>query len=236
MAFDVRPLAIVTGASSGIGLELGHCCAEQGMDLVIAADEPQIEEAAAELRQHGVDVDWVQADLSAAQGVERLCAATRGRSVDCLLANAGHGLGGAFLDQAFEQVEHVIDTNVTGTLRLVQKVGRVMRKRGRGRILITGSIAGYIPGSFTAVYDGTKAFIDSFAAALRSELKHTAVTVTCLLPGPTETAFFERVGMRDTRVDRQRKDDPAEVARIGFDAMMKGEADVVSASRTSSRR
>jgi uncharacterized protein len=228
MAYGARPLAIVTGASSGIGRELAHCCAEQGMDLLIAADEPQIEDAAAALRQHGVDVDWVQGDLATPQGVDRLCDATYGRSVDYLLANAGHGLGGAFLDQPFEQSEHVIATNVTGTIRLVHKVGRVMRERGRGRILITGSIAGYIPGSFSAVYNGTKAFLDSFAAALRNELKHTEITVTCLMPGPTETEFFERAGMLDTRVGRQRKDSAADVARVGFEAMMKGEADVVS--------
>jgi len=228
MTSDARPLAIVTGASSGIGLELAHCCAEQGMDLLIAADEPQIEDSAAALRQHGVDVEWVQGDLATPLGVDRLCDATYGRSVDYLLANAGHGLGGAFLDQPFEQSEHVIATNVTGTIRLVHKVGRVMRERGRGRILITGSIAGYIPGSFSAVYNGTKAFVDSFAAALRNELKHTEITVTCLMPGPTETEFFERAGMLDTKVGRQKKDSAADVARVGFEAMMKGEADVVS--------
>jgi short-subunit dehydrogenase len=226
MALDARPLAIVTGASSGIGLELARCCAEQGMDLLIAADEPQIEDAAAALRQHGVDVEWVQGDLATPLGVDRLCEATHGRSVDYLLANAGHGLGGAFLDQPFEQSEHVIDTNVTGTLRLVHKVGRVMRERGRGRILITGSIAGYIPGSFSAVYNGTKAFIDSFAFALRNELKDTGVTVTCLMPGATETEFFQRADMLDTKVGTEKKSDPAEVARAGFDAMMKGEGDV----------
>ena len=228
MSSDARPLAIVTGASSGIGLELARCCAEEAMDLLIAADEPQIEDAAAALRQHGVDVDWVQADLATAQGVDRLCEATYGRSVDYLLANAGHGLGGAFLDQPFEQAEHVIETNVTGTIRLVHNVGRLMRERGRGRILITGSIAGYIPGSFTAVYNGTKAFIDSFAAALRNELKYTELTVTCLMPGPTETEFFERAGMLDTKVGRQKKDSAVDVARAGFEAMMNGEADVVT--------
>jgi short-subunit dehydrogenase len=221
-------LAIVTGASSGIGLELAHCCAEQGMDLLIAADEPQIEDAAAALRQHGVDVEWMQADLATPQGVDRLCDATYGQSVDYLLANAGHGLGGAFLDQPFEQSEHVIATNVTGTIRLVHNIGRVMRESGHGRILITGSIAGYIPGSFSAVYNGTKAFIDSFAAALRNELKHTEITVTCLMPGPTETEFFERAGMLDTKMGRRKKDSATDVARVGFEAMMKGEADVVS--------
>jgi short-subunit dehydrogenase len=148
--------------------------------------------------------------------------------VDALLANAGHGLGHAFLDQDFNEARHVIDTNITGTIHLIQKVGRDMRSRGKGRILITGSIAGFMPGSFSAVYNGTKAFINSFSFALRNELKDTGVTVTCLMPGATETEFFERAGEMDTKVGTQEKDDPADVARDGFEAMMKGEGDVVS--------
>jgi short-subunit dehydrogenase len=170
MATQSRPLAIVTGASSGIGLELAACCAKHGFDLVIAADEPAIEAAASNLRTLGVAVDAVQCDLATLEGVETLCAATRGRPVAALLANAGRGLGHAFLDQQFEQVRHVIDTNVTGTLYLIHKVGREMRARGEGRILITGSIAGFMPGTFQAVYNGTKALLDSFSFALRAEL------------------------------------------------------------------
>ncbi|HEY9464945.1 MAG TPA: SDR family NAD(P)-dependent oxidoreductase, partial [Vicinamibacterales bacterium] len=150
------------------------------------------------------------------------------RPVDALLANAGHGLGHAFLDQDFEDARHVIDTNITGTIYLVQLVGRTMRSRGKGRILLTGSIAGFMPGTYTAVYNGTKAFIDSFSFALRAELKDTGVTVTCLMPGATETDFFERADMLDTKVGQDPKDDPADVARVGFDAMMRGDGDVVS--------
>jgi short-subunit dehydrogenase len=228
MASEGRPFAIVTGGSSGIGFELAHCCAQHGFDLLIAADEPQIEEAAENLRRLGTEVEAVEVDLATQEGVERLVVATRGRPVDALLANAGHGLGGAFLDQDFEEVEHVVDTNITGTIRLIQEIGREMRNRGQGRILITGSLAGFMPGSFTAVYNGTKAFIDSFSYALRRELKDTGVTVTCLMPGATETEFFGRAGMMDTKIAQQEKDDPADVARVGFDAMMKGEAEVVS--------
>jgi short-subunit dehydrogenase len=148
--------------------------------------------------------------------------------VDALLANAGHGLGRAFLDQDFEEARHVIDTNVTGTVYLIQKVGRDMRARNKGRILITGSIAGFMPGSFQAVYNGTKAFVDSFSFALRNGLKETEITVTCLMPGATDTEFFERADMLDTKVGTQEKDDPAKVARDGFDAMLAGEGDVVS--------
>ena len=136
--------------------------------------------------------------------------------------------GKAFLDQDFEDVRHVVDTNVTGTIYLIQKVGRDMRARGNGRVLITGSIAGFMPGTYQAVYNATKAFLDSFSFALRHELMDSGVSVTCLMPGATETEFFERADMMDTKVGTSKKDDPADVAETGFKAMMKGEGDVVS--------
>ena len=227
MASDTRPLAIVTGASTGIGYELAKQCAQNGFHLLIAADQAKVHNAAQDFRALGAAVDAVETDLATIEGVDRLCAAAK-RPVDALLANAGHGLGHAFLDQDFKDVRHVIDTNVTGTLYLIHKVGRDMRARGKGRILITGSVGGFVPGSFQAVYNATKAFIDSFSFAFRNELKDTGVTVTCLMPGPTETEFFERAGMTDTKVGQSEKDDPAEVARTGFEAMMRGEGDVVS--------
>lgn len=223
-----RPLAVVTGASSGIGRELAMVCATRGFDLIIAADDPAIDDAAESLRGTGATVDVVEGDLANLDDVDLLYDTIGGRPVDALLANAGHGLGGAFLEQDFADVEHVIDTNITGTIYLIQRVGRDMRARGEGRILVTGSIAGYMPGTFSAVYNGTKAFIDSFAIALRAELKGTDVTVTCLMPGATETEFFERAGMADTKVAQEETDDPADVALVGFEAMMRGDADVVS--------
>ncbi len=223
----VRPLAVVTGASSGIGLELAKECARHGYDLVIAADTPFIG-VMDELRALGANVEAVQVDLATEQGVDTLYETLQGRTVDALLANAGHGLGKGFLDQDFDRVRHVIDTNITGTIYLIQKIARDMRARRRGRILITGSIAGFMPGSFQAVYNGSKAFIDSFSYALRNELKETGITVTLLMPGPTETEFFERADLTDTKVGQDEKDDPVQVARDGFDAMMRGDADVVS--------
>jgi uncharacterized protein len=222
-----KPLAVVTGASSGIGYELAKLCVENGYDLVVAADTP-INEAAQEFRNMGAQVDALETDLATLEGVEQLYAAIKGRPVDALLANAGHGLGHAFLDQDFKDVRHVIDTNITGTVYLIQKVGRDMRARNQGRILITGSVAGFLPGTFNAVYNGTKAFIDSFSFALRNELKDTNITVTCLMPGATETEFFARAGMTNTKIGTSEKDDPAQVARDGFEAMMNGEGDVVS--------
>jgi short-subunit dehydrogenase len=223
-----RPLAVVTGASSGIGYELARCCAENGFDLVVAADEPAIAEAANKLSKTGAVVEPVEADLATLEGVDRLYAMIAGRPVAALLANAGQGLGKAFLDQEFERVRRVIDTNITGTVYLLQKVGREMRQRGEGRILITGSIAGLMPGTFQAVYNGTKAFLDSFSYALRAELKESGVTVTCLMPGATETDFFERADMLDTKVGTDKKQPPSEVAKAGFDAMMKGDGEVVA--------
>ena len=228
MPETAKPLAIVTGASTGIGYELAKLCAQNGYDLLIAADQPAIHDAAKDFQALGAKVDAVEADLATMEGVDRLYAAANGRPVGALLANAGHGLGHAFLDQDFSEARHVIDTNITGTIYLIQKVGRDMRARNEGRILITGSIAGFMPGTFQAVYNGTKAFIDSFSFALRNELKDTGVTVTCLMPGATDTEFFERAGMEDTQIGQDKKDDPAYVAKIGFDAMMKGEGDVVS--------
>jgi short-subunit dehydrogenase len=224
-----RPLAVVTGASSGIGHELARLAARDGHDLVIAADQGPLEEVAAELRKLGAEVVPVEADLSTSFGVDKVMLALDGRPVELLIANAGHGLGHGFLDKPFSESRHVIDTNISGTLDLLHRVVKGMRQRGRGRLLITGSIAGLMPGSFQAVYNGTKAFIDSFAYALRNELKDSGVTVTCLMPGPTDTHFFERADMLDTKVGADDdKAAPADVAREGYEAMKKGNDHVVA--------
>ncbi len=162
MAQDSRPLALVTGASTGIGYELAKCCAENGFDLLIAADEPEIARAAENFRKFGATVEAVQADLATVTGVDLLYGALQrlGRPVDALLANAGRGLGKAFLDQDFDDIMRVVNTNITGTIYLLHKVGRDMRARGKGRILITGSIAGFMPGTYQAAYNATKAFLD----------------------------------------------------------------------------
>jgi uncharacterized protein len=222
-------LAIVTGASTGIGYELARQCLGHGFDIVIVADEPAIRDAQTQLEsEFGRGVEALEADLATAKGVEALVSCIGRRPVAALLANAGRGLGKAFLDQEFEQVRHVIDTNVVGTIDLIQQIGRQMRQRGKGRILVTGSIAGFMPGSYQAVYSATKAFIDSFTLALRNELKDTGVTVTCLVPGATDTEFFARANMLDTKVGLEKKADAADVAELGFNAMMEGEADIIT--------
>jgi uncharacterized protein len=228
-----RSLAVVTGASSGIGLELAKQFAENDFDLVIAAEDAELAGAAEQLRGMGAEVDAVQVDLARPEGVEelqrRIVAA--GRPVDAVALNAGVGAGGAFAtDTALEDELRLIDLNVRSTVHLAKYVVRDMVARDEGRILFTSSIASTMPGSFQAVYNASKSFVQSFALALRNELKDTGVTVTSLMPGPTDTEFFERADMLDTKVGAGDKDDPADVARDGFEALMAGKERVVSAS------
>lgn len=222
--------AIVTGASTGIGLELAELAARNGYDLLVVADEPLIHAAGADFKRHGGEVISIEADLGTLQGVDALLAATNGRRVDLICANAGRGLGHGFLEQDVSDWRRVIDTNITGTIYLLQHVLREMVAHDDGKVLITGSIAGFIPGSFHAVYNGTKAFIDSFADAIRNEIKEAkGVTVTTLMPGPVETEFFSRADMLDTSVGASdSKSEPADVARDGWEALMRGEAHIVS--------
>jgi short-subunit dehydrogenase len=222
--------AIITGASTGIGFELATLAAQNGYDILVVADEPLIDAAAADFKQFGTDVQSVQADLSTIDGVDQLLAAAGGRQIDVLCANAGHGLGHAFLDQDLAAWRKVVDLNVIGTAYTLQKVLKQMVARNDGKVLVTGSIAGYIPGSFQAVYNGTKAFVDSFVAALQNEIKDAdGVTLTNLMPGPVETEFFARGDMLDTSVGASdTKSDPADVAKDGWDALMAGKASIVS--------
>jgi short-subunit dehydrogenase len=221
--------AIITGASSGIGAELAKLAAQDGYDLLVVADTPFVD-ASAGLQGSGVSVETLETDLATIEGVDRLLEATGGRQIDLLCANAGHGLGRAFLDQDVAEWRHVIDTNITGTVYLLQKVLKPMVARDAGKVLVTGSIAGFIPGSFQAVYNGTKAFVDNFTDAIRNEIKEAkGVTLTTLMPGPVETEFFERGDMMDTSVGvNPNKSDPADVARDGWDALMSGKASIVS--------
>jgi len=223
-------LAIITGASTGIGFELATLAAKDGYDIIVVADEALIEAAAADFEQFGTQVQSVEADLATLEGVDTLLAATQGRPIDLLAANAGTGTGGAFLDQDVTMWRHSVDTNITGTVYLLQKVLNQMVARGEGKVLVTGSIAGYIPGAFNAIYNATKAFIDNFTEALRNELKDVeGVSLTTLMPGATDTEFFARAGMLDTKVGQdEHKADPAKVAKDGWDALMAGKGHIVS--------
>jgi uncharacterized protein len=228
-----RPLAVVTGASSGIGYELAKQFAEAAFDLVVAAEDYELNAAARELESLGATVSAVQVDLASEEGVDELWrqVGELGRPVDALALNAGIGAGGAFAtDTDLRDELKLIDLNVRSTVQLAKYALRDMVERGGGRVLFTSSIASTMPGSFQAVYNASKSFVQSFALALREELKDTGVTVTSLMPGPTETEFFERADMLDTKVGTSDKDDPAEVARAGFEALMADKERVVAAS------
>jgi uncharacterized protein len=227
------PLAVITGASSGIGLALARQCAEHGFDLVIAADDRHVRGAADELHAAGAEqVLALEADLATEHGVQQLDEAVHGtgRPVDALLLNAGVGTGGAFTDVPLEQDLRVIDLNVRSVVHLAKLIVPRMVQRGEGRVLVTASIAAGLPGPFQSTYNASKSFDLSFALALREELKDSGVTVTALLPGPTDTPFFAHNGMDDTRIASGPKDDPDDVAADGFKAMMNGDERVVSSS------
>jgi len=226
-----RQLAVVTGASSGIGFELAKVFAGEGFDLLIAAEDAELLGALEELKESGANVEAHRADLATEAGVIELYRHIQntGRPVDALALNAGIGAGGAFATETELADElKLIDLNVRSTVHLCKLVVADMAERDQGRILFTSSIASTMPGPFQAVYNASKSFVQSFALALRNELKDTDVGVTSLMPGTTETEFFERAGMEDTEVGAGEKDDPAEVARQGFDALMADKERVVA--------
>jgi uncharacterized protein len=229
---DTRSFAMVTGASSGIGLELARQFAAHDFDLLICAENEGVEAAAEGLRTGGAEVRCVRTDLRTKAGVEELYATVleAARPLDAAALNAGIGRGGPFLEADLEEELDVIRLNVTSTVHLSQLLLRDMVARDRGRMLITSSIASTMPGTFHAVYNASKSFLQSFAEALQNELKDTSVTITSLMPGPTDTDFFHRAKMDDTRVASGKKEDPSLVARQGFEALMAGKAKVVGGS------
>ncbi|MCG8923408.1 SDR family oxidoreductase [Lentzea sp. CC55] len=231
----MNALAVVTGASSGIGYELAKVFADNGFDVVVVAEDERIEEAAAQLglRSGGVRVEPVLADLRLFEGVESLVARLRamGRPVDALVINAGVGVGGDFVrDTALGDNLEIVDLNVRSAVHLAHRLIGDMVDRKEGKVLFTSSIAATAPGPFHSVYAASKAFLASFAQSLREELRDTGVSVTSLMPGPTDTEFFDRAGMQDTKVATGDKDDPAQVAQQGFEALMKGDDHVVAGS------
>ncbi|MEV6846990.1 SDR family NAD(P)-dependent oxidoreductase [Actinoplanes sp. NPDC051411] len=234
MTTPTNEFAVVTGASSGIGFELARQFAEHGYDLLIAAEDDAIEQAAAGLRRDGRNkVIAVRVDLATYEGVEKLYAAIleTGRDVDALALNAGRGIGGGFVDGTELADElNVIAVNVTSTVHLAKRVIPGMVHRDAGRVLFTSSIASTMPGTYQAVYNASKSFVQSFTEALRAELNDSNVSITSLMPGPTDTNFFHRAEMDDTRVGAGKKDDPAQVAKQGFEALMKDREKVVAGS------
>jgi short-subunit dehydrogenase len=223
----------VTGASSGIGRELAKQFAENGFDLLITAEDGALESAAAELRTTGAAVTTVTADLRNYDEVEKLYQAimATGRPLDAVALNAGVGKGGAFLETELADELDIVELNVSSTVHLAKRVLHDMAERNTGKVLITSSIASTMPGPYQAIYNASKSFLQSFAEALQQELKDTGISVTSLMPGPTETNFFARAGLaRNTLMGKSPKDDPADVARQGFEALMAGKNRVVASS------
>jgi short-subunit dehydrogenase len=227
-------LAVVTGASTGIGRALAREFVEHGFDVVVAADEPEIQRAAEQLRESGRHVVAVEVDLSTSEGVQTLFDRVREqeRPVAAAALNAGIGVNGRFDQTSLEDDLRLVDLNVRSTVHLAKLLVRQMVARGEGRLLVTSSIAAVAPGPYHATYAASKAFVHSFAEGIREELKDTGVTVTSLMPGPTDTEFFSRADMDDdTRIGRMKgKDDADEVAKDGFDALMSGRSSVVAGS------
>lgn len=222
--------AVVTGASSGIGLELARVFAAEGHDVLVVAEDADIESVPGELIAHGQHAEALRVDLSTADGVDELRdrIAAIGRPVDAIALNAGVAVGGgSFLDTPLDEHLRMIELDVKGVVHLAHHVASDMVRRGEGRILVTSSVAGLLPGPYYATYAASKSFVQSFSEALREELKDKGVTVTALQPGPTDTEFFDRAGMDETRAGQGPKDDPADVARAGYDALQNGDDHVV---------
>ena len=226
-----RKFAVVTGASSGIGFALAQQCVENGFDVMICA-ERNIDEASSKLKADGSNIYPIEQDLSRPEGCEALYQAIvdSGRPVDALLLNAGVGVGGPFLETSLEKELQMIALNCGHTVHLAKRVCTEMVKVGQGKVLVTGSVVSTSPSPYQAVYGATKAFVMSFAEALREELKSTGVSVTTLQPGATDTNFFNRAELNDTKVGQAEKDSPVEVAKMGFEAMMDGKDSVLGGS------
>ncbi|HWJ63039.1 MAG TPA: SDR family NAD(P)-dependent oxidoreductase [Acidimicrobiales bacterium] len=226
-----RPLALVTGASSGIGLALADELAQRGYDLVIAADEPQIDAAADAIAVRGGDVQPVQIDLATEEGVRQLAEEVVGRdALEVVCLNAGIGVRGEFIATDLAEHLRVVDLNVRGVVLLAGLVLPPMAARGHGRLLITSSIAAEMAGPQLSTYNASKTFLLSFAEALHQELEARDVAVTALMPGGTDTRFFERAHMEDSKLAQEDKDDPADVAADAVDALLAGDAKVIPGS------
>jgi short-subunit dehydrogenase len=227
-------LAVVTGASSGIGFNLAKVFAENGFDLVINSNSARLEKVEQDLSSLGVEALAVEADLVTYEGVDEFWDAVKavGRPVDAAAINAGVGVGGLFAENDLDTEINIIRLNVESTVHLAKHVVQHMLPRRQGKILITSSIAGEMVAPREAVYAASKAFDLSFAKSLRAELEDKGITVTALQPGPTDTNFFHRAGMDDTKLgqEKDKQSDAYDVAKQGFDALMKGEKHVYAAN------
>jgi len=227
-----KQFAVVTGASSGIGYELARQFAEHDFDVLVVAEDEGITSAAERLSSRDGSVESLRADLATHEGNDKVYEYIRssGRPLDAIAINAGVGVAGPFAETDLSAQMNLIDLNVMSPVHLTHRVLKDMLSRRAGRILYTSSIAATMPGPFAATYNASKAFLKSFAEAIRNEVKDTGVVITVLMPGATDTNFFRRAGNEDTKLGAGEKDDPAEVAREGFEALMDGKDHVVAGS------
>jgi hypothetical protein len=230
-----RQTALITGASAGIGRELARIHAARGGDVILVARrEAALNDLKSELEsRHGVTAHVFAADLGSADGAHALYDAVTGQGlgIDILINNAGFSHHGIFHELDLARAQAIVDLNVTSLMVLTRLVLPDMVARGSGRILNVGSTAGMIPGPLQATYHASKAFVNSFSQALANEVEGTGVTVSLLAPGPVATEFFERADMADMKGAQQGVARAEDVARAGYDAMMRGELVAISDRR-----
>ena len=223
--------ALITGATSGIGLELARIFAHEGYELILVARSAEdLQHCAAELREEGVRVHVLPVNLSLADAAEEVYAWTLAKEilVDVLVNDAGQGEFGSFLDTDLGRHLEIIQLNLVSLTALTHLFGREMVVRGGGRILQLASITSKMPSPLLAVYGATKAYVYSLSQALANEWKDTGVTVTALLPGATDTGFFGNAGDAAWEEHRDGLADASRVARDGYEALMAGKSHVVS--------
>jgi len=227
-----RPLALITGASSGIGYELARQFAQDGYDLILTATtQAGLDSAVAELTRDGVQISTVVADLTDYQGVEAVYAAVRGahRPLAAAALNAGVGLGGYFVNGTdLDREIKMIQLNTVSQVHLTKRLLPDMVAQGAGKLLFTASISGTMPTPYEAVYGATKAFVVSFAEAVKSEVKDSGVTVTLLMPGQVDTNFWPRADMLTNKLGVGEKASPAKVAEEGYQALKEGKDRIVA--------
>lgn len=229
-----KSFAVITGASSGIGFELARQFGQNGFELLIASASDDIFEAQNELEEEGIIVEAIKVNLATYAGVENLVQGIKnyGKTPEAIVINAGVGVGGKFTETNLREEINLINLNIVSPVHLTKRVLPLLLEHEHGKILFTSSIASQMPSPFEAVYGASKAFLTSFADSIRNELKDSNITITVLMPGATNTNFFHRAHMDDTKAGSEMKyqNDPYEVARQGFEALMKGKDHIFSES------
>ncbi len=233
---NTNKYVLITGATSGIGYELAKLFAKDHFNLIIVArDQNELRTTATELEKSGIKVVTIAKDLFLPEAPKQIYEEIQkaGIQVHILVNNAGHGLYGEFVNTELEMETKIIQLNVTSLVSLTKFFIKDMIRRGEGKILNTSSIASKTPGPWQSVYHGTKAFVQSFTEALRVEVKEKGITVTALLPGVTDTDFFNKAKMQESKAvqDKSKMADPADVAKDGYDALLSGKDMIISGFR-----